>query len=180
MTDPTCVGCGGEVPKSRSRNPRKWCSESCRVRAFAESNPDYRARNRDRKLAKSHQVTVDRHREPVACAMCGAMFHRRHANRIYCSDSCRWRSYSHARSTRIAGNRGVPYTFARVAERDEWTCLLCGVEVDRALRYPDPMSGSVDHRVPLSDGGVDCWTNVQLAHLDCNRKRGTKPLPESA
>lgn len=30
----SCIGCGGQLPAMRSRgNPRKWCSEACRVRA---------------------------------------------------------------------------------------------------------------------------------------------------
>lgn len=41
-------------------------------------------------------------------------------------------------------------------------------------RHPDPLCASIDHIVPLSQGGTNDLTNLQLAHLRCNlRKRAT-------
>ena len=56
-------------------------------------------------------------------------------------------------------------------ERDGWVCQLCIEPVDPELRYPDHMSASLDHVIPLSRGGHHTWENVQLAHLICNTRK---------
>ena len=61
-----------------------------------------------------------------------------------------------------------------VYERDEWTCGLCNEAVPRDAKYPDPLSPSLDHILPLSKGGHHVMENVQLAHLDCNVRKGNR------
>lgn len=61
-----------------------------------------------------------------------------------------------------------------VGERDGWKCGLCGVRVDVSLRWPDPMSASLDHILPLSVGGEHTWANVQISHLRCNVLKGNR------
>lgn len=63
---------------------------------------------------------------------------------------------------------------ADVYERDEWTCGLCSEPVDRNMAWPDPMSPSLDHVLPLSKGGHHVMANVQLAHLSCNVRKGAR------
>lgn len=63
-----------------------------------------------------------------------------------------------------------------VYERDEWRCGICHKHVDRGLAWPDPMSASLDHVVPLAMNGSHTYLNTQLAHLRCNLdKRATPP-----
>lgn len=59
-----------------------------------------------------------------------------------------------------------------IADRDGGLCALCGDLVDPSLRYPDPFSGSLDHRVPIAAGGQHSRDNLQLAHLACNLSKG--------
>lgn len=59
-----------------------------------------------------------------------------------------------------------------VFERDGWVCGICAAPVDRDLQWPDEMSASLDHVVPLSRGGHHVLSNVQLAHLGCNIRKG--------
>lgn len=51
-------------------------------------------------------------------------------------------------------------------------CAICGKPVDKKLKYPNPMSPTVDHIIPIARGGhpsdID---NLQLAHLSCNRTK---------
>lgn len=61
-----------------------------------------------------------------------------------------------------------------VGERDGWRCGICRRGVDRTLAYPDPMSASLDHIVPLSLGGEHRLTNVRISHLTCNTARGNR------
>jgi 5-methylcytosine-specific restriction endonuclease McrA len=73
--------------------------------------------------------------------------------------------------------RGVvsePYSNLEIAERDGWRCQLCRRKVDRRLKHPDLMSMSIDHIVPISRGGTDVRSNVQLAHFSCNSKKNNK------
>ena len=52
------------------------------------------------------------------------------------------------------------------------TCGVCGKPVDKTLRWPHPMSATVDHIISVSKGGhpsdID---NLQLAHWCCNRAK---------
>lgn len=59
-----------------------------------------------------------------------------------------------------------------VFERDGWVCGICAAPVDRDLQWPDELSASLDHVVPLSRGGHHVLSNVQLAHLGCNVRKG--------
>jgi 5-methylcytosine-specific restriction endonuclease McrA len=46
------------------------------------------------------------------------------------------------------------------------------VELDGRRRFPDPLSPSLDHVVPLARGGEHTYGNVRTACLGCNvRKR---------
>lgn len=49
-------------------------------------------------------------------------------------------------------------------------CALCGKPVDKRLKFPHPMSATVDHIIPVSKGGHPFdEDNLQLAHNKCNR-----------
>jgi 5-methylcytosine-specific restriction endonuclease McrA len=61
-----------------------------------------------------------------------------------------------------------------IYERDIWLCGLCSVPVDPECSWPDPMSPSLDHILPLSKGGTHTYENVQLAHLACNVSKGNR------
>lgn len=56
-------------------------------------------------------------------------------------------------------------------------CAICGKPVDFKLKFPHPMSATVDHIIPVSKGGhpsdID---NLQLAHLKCNRAKSDKTI----
>jgi len=61
-----------------------------------------------------------------------------------------------------------------VFERDGWVCGLCDTPVDPSLNYPDRMSVSLDHIVPVSLGGMHSMANVQCAHLFCNLSKNNR------
>ncbi len=49
----------------------------------------------------------------------------------------------------------------------------CGLPIDWSLRFPDPMSRSVDHATELQDGGsLTDLANLWTAHLGCNSAKG--------
>lgn len=57
----------------------------------------------------------------------------------------------------------------------ESVCGICGLPVDKTLKYPDPMSPSIDHIIPIDRGGHPSdISNLQLAHWKCNRMKANK------
>lgn len=121
------------------------------------------------------------------CKECGREFiapygDKRHA---FCSTKCSRRNYRNSSKGKAAHaaqrhvRRAREYDNGQtdsinpteVYERDGWRCGICGCKVKRSLKYPHPMSASLDHIVPLSKGGTHTLQNVQCAHLVCNTKK---------
>lgn len=54
-------------------------------------------------------------------------------------------------------------------------CAICGKPVDKSLKYPHPLSATVDHIIPIDRGGHPSdLANLQLAHFCCNRQKSNK------
>ena len=55
------------------------------------------------------------------------------------------------------------------------TCGICGQPVDFSLKWPHPLSPTIDHIVPVIKGGHPSdIANLQLAHFACNRQKSDK------
>ncbi len=64
-----------------------------------------------------------------------------------------------------------------ILERDGWRCQIPGCKrrpIRKDLKYPHPRSKSIDHIVPLSEGGDDTAPNKRASHLGCNMARGNR------
>jgi 5-methylcytosine-specific restriction endonuclease McrA len=72
-----------------------------------------------------------------------------------------------SRYVRVPYRREVPMTRRAVLERDEHTCVYCGVRAD-----------TIDHVRPRSRGGQHVWTNVVAACARCNHRKGDRLLVE--
>lgn len=58
-------------------------------------------------------------------------------------------------------------------------CGICGKPVDFTLKYPHPMSATIDHIIPVNGpGGMKGHpsdiSNLQLSHMTCNRQKSDK------
>lgn len=54
-------------------------------------------------------------------------------------------------------------------------CALCGKPVNKRLKFPNPLSPSIDHIIPIAKGGHPAdIENLQLTHLKCNQHKATK------
>lgn len=82
--------------------------------------------------------------------------------------------YHRRRAQMKATSTGEPVILAEIAERDRWMCHDCRKAIDPKLKWPDVMSASLDHLVPLSEGGAHDPANVRLAHARCNSARGNR------
>lgn len=89
------------------------------------------------------------------------------------------RSHRHTRRARMYAVAYESFDAWEIAERDGWACSICDEAIDRTAAYPDPLSKSLDHVIPLSKGGSHTRQNAAVAHLLCNtRKRDKIIVPE--
>lgn len=84
------------------------------------------------------------------------------------------------RTDRLPGNIGAFKKNRERIMRTQTVCGICGKPVDFSLKYPHPMSATVDHIIPVSKGGhptdID---NLQLAHRCCNRAKSDRLEPKN-
>lgn len=79
----------------------------------------------------------------------------------------------HRKRVKRRGARvGEWFTLAGIAKRDGYRCHICGKKVNMALSGMERQGPSIDHLIPIVDGGKDEPTNVALAHRICNTRRG--------
>lgn len=53
---------------------------------------------------------------------------------------------------------------------DNLVCALCHQPIDKTLEWPDPMSATADHIIPVARGGRNDG-QLQPAHKLCNEKK---------
>lgn len=115
-----------------------------------------------------------------ACMRCGGSVpasHKRYAKAVclacrQAANHSKRRASKQRRKNRLTVAR-VPYRNQDIFERDGMRCHICGKRcADR--KVPHPLAPTVDHLVPLSDGGVDAPVNVATAHFICNSRRGAR------
>lgn len=175
----TCSECGKAVRVGRTSAPpeRRRCQE-CR-----KANP-----------RKRSDWSKERVGEPRACELCGEPYvPKRHGrpDQRWCSKSCAqaWRNGGRPpyekrivvgmprklQLRRMRSQRRTEtwdgVTDAEIFERDHWKCGICGKRIGKSFKAPHPRSKSIDHIVPLSEGGDDTAANKRAAHLLCNTTR---------
>ena len=65
-------------------------------------------------------------------------------------------------------------------------CGICGRPIDYTLKYPHPLSPTIDHIIPIAmekgangivvGGHPSAIENMQAAHLCCNRQKSNKTI----
>lgn len=158
-----CARCGTTFTAERA--DRKYCSRKCGMAA-----------NRN---TTSRQCEHEGCTKPVrAKGLC-----IQHYNKTYYPDrSKRWPEDPANKAKRdlirtkrrravVKGVQAENVDRQVVGERDHWVCGICRHKVDKTLLYPHPMSQSLDHVVPLAEGGPHTYANTRIAHLQCNLVR---------
>jgi 5-methylcytosine-specific restriction endonuclease McrA len=107
-----------------------------------------------------------------ACLRCGGSFSTPYDRQRYCSSRCRWNDSKRSADIRRLRN-GRPYR--RLREQvlaEERSCWLCDQPIG-TVPWPDPLSGTIDHVVPVSvdPSRILDRSNVRAAHLGCNSRR---------
>lgn len=190
MKKSSCQGCGSELPsRSGVGQPRKWCSEACRVRAHRARKPKKPARQNFCTVVFStckyclNLVTSSRRRTYCRDAECKRAYDREKARAFNAAYKQReGKSYSlnyphHKREAdrrRAILKRQLPaerFSDLEIFERDNWICGICQTPVDQSLKFPHLQAKTLDHIKPLAKGGHHTRDNVQLAHHWCNMSK---------
>jgi 5-methylcytosine-specific restriction endonuclease McrA len=140
-----------------------WCKSCCaevariRLAKYRETHP---ATPRKHNTPEQNAAKKQRRRDRVT------KWKRRHKDVV-----AAYRMKRRALQKNIAAEQINPID---VFERDRWICGICGMPINRLVKYPQPDSPSIDHIVPIALGGSHTFDNVQAAHLYCNISKGTK------
>lgn len=186
-----CAQCGGPVWRGRGSLPQG--EATCRACRGAKScivcqNPFTGGGKRVTCSAACAAVRQrDANRRPRAtrpCTGCGTPVSKH--GKALCGPCAKERLRAHYQAKnrrRRALKRqsdAEPYTTTEIAARDRYRCGLCGKKVSMQLAAPHPRSPSIDHVIPIAEGGGDVRANVQLAHWICNVRKGARGAQQLA
>lgn len=115
------------------------------------------------------------------CATCSAPFISEHFERT-CGTACAdqrhreaKRADKHRRRAIILGADHERFTSREIHERDGWACWICHRPVDRDADPQSDRAPSLDHIIPLANGGTHQRANTATACRGCNARRSNLP-----
>ena len=180
-----CVVCHTTYTRSRRSRQQPCCSTQCRNFLLGKGP---RTELPADHWARWYGATSDWTPPPpkparfisARCAGCGQWFvsdmYRRRGrdHAIYCTRKCK----SHAAGDRRRARKSDAYVADvwrhKVYESDGWRCHICGKKVRRTATVPHPMAPTIDHVIPLADGGTHEPANCRTAHFMCNSVKGNR------
>lgn len=141
---PACIYCGGDIPKGIGF--RRYCSQRCAARNFY-----------GKEIGTKDCVTCG---SKIDLSIESGSGKRKYSSTSYCNDC------------RTGVNLSSFVSKLEILKGTE--CNICSLPIDMTLKYPDPMSRSVDHIIPRSLGGTEALENLALAHFSCNSRKQNK------
>ncbi len=162
-----CVMCGKVFAHKHKNRGQNVCSSKCKYQYML-------AWNRSQRVLTSGVVEID-------CGVCGKRFLDTKRNVRYCGVACRKimekrnhkeMNHMHARRLRAARRHGERFGKSEVYMRDGYRCGICGRKVRMNVKWDHPLAPTLDHIIPICDGGEHTRRNVRTAHFICNSKRG--------
>jgi len=208
MQPPTaCEYCGTEFTCRRQSKPVRFCSNSCAVRSRSPRSRKpletvvvvpwaaclhcrcwfvARAGRRTHDGRCAHKLSYVNKPARCRCGVVGPVLKRQGQwSCAQCKEAARKREQAaaagmsnHRKRARYYGVRYEPIKKRAIFERDGWRCGICNKKVDRRLKFPHPMSASLDHIIPMSLGGPHLLHNVQCSHFGCNSRKCANPAGE--
>ena len=190
-----CAYCGTPTTGSGGggRKMGAACSTSCRrhlqtLTMRGESKSTCKALAT---IPKRRSVTADARPRPSrsarlrwfagTCRVCGRAFVAGLPG-VTCSGACGdaheravRREHKHRRRARQRGAFVAPVDRYAIYRRDNWKCWLCQEPCDRNADPQSDRAPSLDHIIPLANGGTHEPGNVQTAHRLCNSLRSNRP-----
>lgn len=150
-----------------------WCGESYRPKARTKSEFCSRKCKEQARNAAVSAATIQA-KPDRECLHCGRSLPRSmRADAVFCSQKCN--NAAHALQRKLRARTGEDekpgYLRAAICKRDKWRCGICGDRVNPSLEHPHPRAASLDHVIPVSEGGTNEPANLRLVHLVCNLRR---------
>ena len=178
-----CIDCGGEFRTPRVRQARCGpCAKSPTLvpcpRCGKPFFPWASGASHARKFCCRAVLAVPPPGPPRpvrVCLWCETEFTIREERQRCCSRRCGAIVRAKLRKLKLRGLSQTLIATATIYRRDAGRCQLCGQRVHKRFRYPHPESATVDHIVPITQGGRHAEDNVQLAHARCNLAKGNRP-----
>lgn len=187
---PDCIVCGREIPGTR-RSDAVTCSISCNDK---KKSLRRRAKFREKKGSNcvecGKEITLEVSANVLYCSdACRLVKKVRYDKQWVSANKDKVRSYyrkwakehpdimsahRHKRRALMLDAYVEDVVSSEIFERDSWVCGICSKPIDPNLEWPDPMSASLDHIVPLAAGGKHERTNCQAAHYGCNSRKGAR------
>ena len=168
----------GEVVNGKRVCP--WCGEDTPLEKFGSAYClECQADRKAARLASRPKLRVIATEKQ--CGICSEWFYADGKQSRYCGMLCASEAKAAADRLQNAQRRALALLAfeerlapIEIFERDGWTCGLCGDAIDPWRRWPDALSASLDHILPVSLGGAHERSNVQAAHLSCNARKGAR------
>lgn len=175
-----CLVCGETF--ERTYHHLTTHPNACPVCKDREQRRKKQERERERTLSNQQKRAerFSRHQliEMRVCAECGTLFIPKASHIVRCSTKCTRKAMNRGSDSRLNVNNVVDkdITLTKLYGRDNGICQLCGKPCeweDRETRKDGTVVAggtypSIDHIIPLSEGGKHSWDNVRLAHRGCN------------
>lgn len=167
-TDYICAACKGQFRRrSQMGSPPERCPE-----CVAE-----RARWWSKRQAQNYvRLTRERYEREGRWTTCVACKDQIKCNRMgplpkWCESCFRQRKANFDQTRRRGVRNQESFAPREIFERDRWKCGICQKRINSKLKHPHPMSASLDHVIPLSEGGSHTRANTRASHLRCNIRR---------
>lgn len=176
-----CANCGTMTMKGKSTSRRSVCSIDCRYELqWGRKRPPAPGTAMEVWTPTEATVTAlpgTRQWTAGTCRVCSAPFISRHTD-ITCSPECRATRQAEAR-------RGAKYKRRmllqqatievvyrkRIFQADNYRCHLCGRKTLPSKTVPHPRAPTLDHIIPLAQGGTHEPSNCATACFSCNARK---------
>lgn len=173
----TCHGCGRLLFREFGKRYRRWCLRCEKARSLQRlrdataSRLPYMIACIDCSMLAPSCFKTRR----LRCDACAKKRHRHTARRWVTNNPDRrreqYRRRGHIRRARRAAVESERFNSFDIFVRDRWICGICRKKISPRLRFPHPMSVSLDHIIPFAEGGPHTRANCRATHLGCNSRR---------
>lgn len=186
MADVVCARCG---ERFSARSDAKWCAPCkpavVRERAaawYAEHREDpavqagrREASRRSYLARRDDQEAADRQKSLTAAWRAANRDAIAEYERTYRRENAaRIAEKNRRRRARLMGAWDEDVNLSELLDATGGACGICHEPIDTALRWPHPLSLTLDHIEPLSRGGRHAASNCQPAHAACNSRKGDR------
>ena len=167
----------------------KGCVKAYRVTHYAANLAQYKAKDAKYRAENPEKIKVIRDRwiaaHPEQDKAAKARWEAAHPENVKAKLARYRATHREELNARNHQRRAVQYGVTaeeflniEIFDRDGWVCQLCETPIDRDLKWPDPMSVSLDHIMPITLGGHHTRANSQAAHFRCNQSKGNRVVAQ--